>query len=246
VKTILNILMISILLVGCKEDKGHNDKPVNTLKGSMSGFVVLVDSMGLKENDNSGATIVIDGTNYWTVSDSIGKWSIKDVPAGIYDIIISKPGYSTYKIKHPFVGGGDDFLYKFRISKLPTYHISDIFVGLTSNNQNVTINANLSSQSNESVMIFFNHASTVSSDPTDYIGFTSANSTVNGSINSISYILNPTQWRNMGVSSGEKIYYRIYPNTKNGYNSYVDPETGKEIFLSLGSEPSNIDSLIVP
>jgi len=244
--TITKFLMFSIIIVGCKGDKGADGKSAEILKGSISGFVALADSNGIKMKDNRGATISIDGTNYRAESDSIGKWIIKDVPAGIYILTISKPGYSAYKIRHSFVGGGDDFLYFHMIGKLPTFQISNLFVEHTTNNQNVIVNASLSSSTAENVIIYFNRSSKVSSDPADNIGYVFATSKVVGTTNTLSSVIYLPVWQNMDVSSGTKIFLRVYPNVKSGYNMFIDSETGKGIYLSLGPNPSAIDSLIVP
>jgi len=60
--------------------------------GEVHGFVNLEGS-----TDLLGARIEVEGLDTWfDISDNTGHYSIKFIPAGIYNIIASKPGYIPY------------------------------------------------------------------------------------------------------------------------------------------------------
>ena len=43
-----------------------------------------------------GITVALEGTNITGTTDSTGHWELHNVPAGIYNFVWSKPGFSTY------------------------------------------------------------------------------------------------------------------------------------------------------
>jgi hypothetical protein len=103
----------------------HSD---SALVGDMVGFVDLYDSTYSsyiygRVSGHSEATISIDGTPFTATSDSIGKWTMKNIPAGTYNITISKSGYAMVKlIAYKFIGNGTDFLERISLYKVPLLH----------------------------------------------------------------------------------------------------------------------------
>src|SRR5579872_5351603 len=105
-------LFFTVILISCGT---KTNEIINTYTsaepGTMIGYVVIHDSTG-QNTDNSGVKISIDGTNYSTLSDSIGKWELDNVIPGTYNISFTKDTYATEKtIAYRFVGNGKDFLF---------------------------------------------------------------------------------------------------------------------------------------
>ncbi|MFI5155437.1 MAG: carboxypeptidase-like regulatory domain-containing protein [Chitinophagales bacterium] len=80
----------------------------STLVGTISGRVILYDSVGDPLTDNSGATISLDYTNpvEQGTSNSDGIFSVANVVAGNYDLSISKTGYGSMHILNFLHPGG--------------------------------------------------------------------------------------------------------------------------------------------
>jgi outer membrane receptor protein involved in Fe transport len=93
--------------------------------GSLSGTVT--------ENGSKypliGATVVIDGTSWGSLTDDDGHYQIKDVPAGTYTVVVNYVGYESIKIpnvnvaegqtitKDIVIGGSDKVMKEFVIKK---------------------------------------------------------------------------------------------------------------------------------
>jgi hypothetical protein len=71
--------------------------------GSVSGIVRDEDG-----NPISGATVTIPGTTLQAVTDATGHYMIPYVPAGTYDIRISKNGYESETVSGVSVTAGED------------------------------------------------------------------------------------------------------------------------------------------
>jgi len=92
-------------------------------------------------------------------------------------------------------------------------------------------------------MLFFGKTASVSYEPNKYLYYTFI---YVGSGNSFTGYIYSVSLYSYGIASGDKVYIVAYPATNGGWNSYIDPETGKDFITSIKSTPSNIDSVIVP
>ena len=120
--------------------------------GSMAGYVLVVDSNSIGQSgiigaatlNNSGAIVSIDGTSFSTLTDSTGRWDLKNVPAGTYNISFAKNGYALRKrIAYHFVGNGSDYLGHdtiYQIAKRNTTLTLRAFADWTDNNNLVDTN----------------------------------------------------------------------------------------------------------
>jgi hypothetical protein len=100
------IVFAIAIIGGCKSSTTVVD--VNT--GTLQGKVALSVDCNLLPNA-SGATVHIEGTGFSETTDSLGDWTMNNVPAGIYNILITKPGFDTDLISQDqFSGAGTQFL----------------------------------------------------------------------------------------------------------------------------------------
>jgi hypothetical protein len=106
----------------------HSD---SALVGDMVGYVSLYDSTYfnfenyIPNTNSSGVTISLDGMPFKTMSDSTGRWMMKNIPAAIYNIAYNKPGFATEKqISYPFIGNGTGFIGKINLYQVPILHPS--------------------------------------------------------------------------------------------------------------------------
>jgi len=103
----LSILLAAALLGGCKNSTVvQSSDDLGTLRGKVAVFVNC-DAL----SNASGATVHIEGTGFSATTDSLGEWTMNNVPAGIYNILITKPGFDTDLIaQDQFSGAGTQFL----------------------------------------------------------------------------------------------------------------------------------------
>ncbi len=79
--------------------------------GTLMGKVSLNDLHCNSIANCSGVTVAIEGTTFSAETDSTGAWSMTGIPAGIYNVIIAKPGFDTTLVpKYEFGGDGTQFL----------------------------------------------------------------------------------------------------------------------------------------
>lgn len=88
------------LLTGCKKDT------IQMLEGNIVGFVSLIDESGREMMDRSGVKIQIENTAYKAVTNQDGRFELKNVQAGTYNILIHKEGFGRcQQFSFQFVGG---------------------------------------------------------------------------------------------------------------------------------------------
>jgi hypothetical protein len=90
-----------VLIHGCQSAVNETD---GTPGGMMDGCVTLLDSVGRYSGPAEGCLVEV-GTHK-TLTNAFGDWSLSGVPAGIYDIAISKPGYGKVINYSQFFPGG--------------------------------------------------------------------------------------------------------------------------------------------
>jgi hypothetical protein len=132
-KKIIFIFVTAALLSSCTKQSNPVTNYIYThsdsgLVGDMVGFIDLYDTtyssyLYGRVSGHSGATVSLDGTPFSAVSDSNGKWILKNIPAGTYNITFAKPGYALEKgISYKFLGNGTDFLGRAKLYKVPLLH----------------------------------------------------------------------------------------------------------------------------
>jgi len=101
---------------GCKNSTVIENSDV----GSFHGNVALLTAEGDTLSNYAGVTARIEGTAFQATSNAVGDWEIDNVPAGIYNIILTKPGFDTLIItQYQFSGAGVSFLVSSAIQALP-------------------------------------------------------------------------------------------------------------------------------
>jgi hypothetical protein len=117
--SLLPLLFAIAAVLGCS-----NDDPAPTaterLTGSLTGAVELVDALGAPITDRSGVRVEVTGTSFAATSAADGTWRIDDLPAGTYDLQLSRAGFGEIRsFGYGFVGGGRAWLGVHRLSQKP-------------------------------------------------------------------------------------------------------------------------------
>ena len=219
------------------------------LKGDIKGQVTVVydiDKANPQLTDLSGVTVgVKDGAvDIKITTDAVGSFTLKDVPTGTYDIVMTKEGFGRHEVngfKH--VGGNTSYVPTNGTHQLIA--ITKVLVGQL----NATFNANKELQV---TMVFSNTSGNPPTavlyagrdnkvGPTNYVTFS------RGSFFLPSFPVTYTQlsWlTNFGFKTGERVYLVAYGGIPN--NGYFDPKLGKIVATSLNPTPSNVVEIIMP
>ena len=91
------ILSLIAILCGC----GGSSTSVNIQNGALTGVVSLGSewtSSPLNFPNSAGVTVALDQTALSTTTDSTGFWKFDNVPAGNYDVTISKSGFGLIRV----------------------------------------------------------------------------------------------------------------------------------------------------
>ncbi len=243
-KTIPRLVFLLFLLSGCKGETGPAGP---SLKGILSGNVVLTDSSGSRTSDYAGVTVSIEGTSYSVTTNLQGAWTINDLSTGTYTINYTKQGYDSHKdIGFQFVGGGTARTYLVYLHLLPTFTIQNISVGSSVSDKAIIVSGNVNSIKAQNVLLFLGKSIPVTSSPSNYIYYSFTYSTYSGSANTFIDYIYSSVLSSYGVSPGDKVYIVAYPASNGGWNSYTDPATGRDVITSIGPVPSRVDSILVP
>jgi hypothetical protein len=106
IQPVLSCILALALLGACKSSTTVVQNDVGIIQGKVA---ISVNCNAL--SNDSGATVQIEGTGFSTTTNSLGDWTMNNVPAGIYNIIITKPGFDTDLIaQDQFSGAGTQFL----------------------------------------------------------------------------------------------------------------------------------------
>ncbi len=105
-KPILFSILALAMLGSCKSATTIVENDVGIIQGNVHLYNIEGDSI-----PSNGATISIEGTSFQSTSNTNGIWQLNNIPAGIYNIIITKPGFDTsLTTQYQFSGAGTQFL----------------------------------------------------------------------------------------------------------------------------------------
>ena len=235
------IFLISILLISACSDETTN--PV--LTGDISGFVKLYARNGNSIDDKSNVVVSIEGTNYKTTTNSDGRYLLKFVNAGIYNIVFEKEGFGTNKlIAKEFPGGGQAYYGRIFLTRLPTDVVTDLSFTPSETDTfkvgEIKIVTSHTEQEHKLAVIYINNQPEVSADPQNYLFFDIAYITQG---DTLSYTIWKQYLPNKQFPSGSLYYIAAY-TTNSPYSYYPDPNTGKYYFTPLSKEKKVISSVV--
>jgi hypothetical protein len=125
---LLPVLLLVVLLGACTDST--NTVYVHDL-GTYRGKVRQYGIDGNLTGDQTGTTVVILGTSFKAVTDTGGNFTIQNVPAGIYSLLVTKPGYDTaFMAGNQFSGSGTQFIMYPTIQRIPYDSVAILSAGL--------------------------------------------------------------------------------------------------------------------
>lgn len=90
---IIFLFLIILISTGC------SDETIPSLKGDMIGFVFTFDEFGNLYDDHQGVIVTGSGVHkmYTTTTEETGRFQLRGLPTGTYEIHFEKEGYGTLK-----------------------------------------------------------------------------------------------------------------------------------------------------
>ncbi len=224
-----------LTLHGCKKD----DTTAESLKGDITGFVVMVNVRGEKLPSAAGTIAKLEGASpeAQTTTDANGRFALTNVKAGTYNLLLERPGFGTARrLSVPHVGGSQPtFLGQVGLVQASTLSITNFAARAMS--PGVVFDATLSSTNSTQVVV----GVFASTTPTTSI----AEATLVDRL----YITNPsvvnmpimiTSFMRAGLDRGQ--VYIFLAGMPAALDGYVDPLTGRLVYLGVGA-PSNLQTV---
>jgi len=263
-KNLLSIFALSglLFLVSCKGKDGEigpvgaagipgqNGLPGPSLKGNVVGFVSLFNEIGIRYATSDGMTVTVEGSNpeIKAISNADGKYELKDVPTGTYNLSFTRTGFGNFKrlsILH--IGGtaptnlGNNNLWE--TAKTTVTNIAVEIKGtsiILSGKATPVMPAGSSTSLQRRIRFFFGK-----DDKVSYLNyFDTFNQLLvpPGGDGTFSYTL--TNSNISKFKTGDKVFiicYGISPLE----NAYTDPATNFVIFSGVNLPPSNVVSAVL-
>lgn len=256
-KNLLVVYLFAILLFsGCSE----KDEFKPYLKGDIVGYAFYFDEFGNEPEDFSGINVItLPGRQYSAVTDEKGRYELKNVINGTYDLSFEKEGFGTMilsGVKH--LGGTPTVMGYYYGNKAPYLYqnISTRITHLEIDSDTVIASVSLSGAYQPFLLRFRFFFSTQENFDTG-----SAQAIKNITVFDVApfYKSSPLEsiYSDLPFESGDKVYYRAgifsYAYTVTfydeyhfeGIDTYFDYEKNKTIYPNLSDESEEF-SFIMP
>ncbi len=255
-KTTIKILTISLIAcVACKKNattgpegpQGVPGQNSSIPKGNITGFLTFYDQYGNKQKADTSLVVSIFGSTIKAKPDTTGKYTLKNVSTGEYNLFYTSNNYATGGlIGQSFSGNGTLYSPMVNISQSPTFTIT--FAGAIPSGVNVNLgyNVNASYTAQRKIAIYANDNPTIDNTP-QHFRF-STNGFINAGVTTYTLPLTQALFSSNGFTSGQVVYLRLYPISVNGFTSsnYADTLTGKQVYNAVNIAGSTVTSFTMP
>jgi hypothetical protein len=130
-QTIFLWVAIVLMFFSCTE---KDSEELMNGKGTIKGKVSLYTEFGALESVQEGAVVSVqDGKKELHArSNEKGEYLVRDIPLGTYDIVVEKPGYSTFTGYSCKIAGGREPLYlRWALVRPSTTKITELTLGIS-------------------------------------------------------------------------------------------------------------------
>jgi hypothetical protein len=237
------ILFILLLNTACEKETEYE-----VLSGQLIGYVTLYDNDRNNISDNSGAEIIIEGSNpqIKVLTDEDGQFTIDNLNSGIYNIVFKKEGFCQHKIvSYQFIGGNKPAtIYQTALYSLSDFQIDNLEITDLEMQYSVEfmVTAKVSNQ-NENTSSYFRYYLSDKAD-ISYKNYISTDAAYSFSGNEeISFYL---QIDTLKFPIGSELYLIMYPASEI-YQYYIDINSGNKIYTSINiNKPSEVANITIP
>ncbi len=241
----LNYLTFGLIIILGISSCSKDDAPTEPItKANITGSVNLYDE-GTTKVDNSNMTITIEGSSpiIAATTDTNGNFTLSNVPFGTYNIRYEKTGFGTFKkfgIEHK--NNATAILNTPSIGKNATTQITKVEAKISGINVVLSVTTNPAGSNGNSRYVRYFLSSNANVSNENYSYFSSG---LVSQINPKEITLLNRDLINLGFSSGQTIYVRIYGDSF-WSNEYEDPTLNRKIFPNLNANTTNAVSFIIP
>ena len=234
-----NTILVAILLTtpsSCDEET-----VVTVVTGELIGRVgAVMDEFGNLMNDRGGYLVTLEGTTpeLFAETDNDGKFEVRDLPAGTYNLVFSKSGFQTIKV----------FSYQFNGGNVPTYYEAPLLSQLSTTSVK-SFDAFITTENNPDTskytVIRIEFEITPVSTP-DYRRTVITYIGDNSNVSSTDYLYqfnDPGFYKFDKWSAGTKLYAIAYPAPV-ACNAYFDPEKTLFINSCLGKPVDPVEIVV--
>jgi hypothetical protein len=237
------IIAIGLILGSYSCDNDDNADTSTPTQGDIIGSVNLYDE-GTTQVESHDMTVSIFGTNISAITDVDGRFNLKDVPFGTYDLSYEKSGYGTFKkfnINHESAPT-TVITNTPSLGQSSTTAITDLQVSLANDMVTFSITTNPSGNSSNRryIRYFLSADSSVSNNNYNYY---SEGLVVQ--INPYEATLSSTDLINAGFTSGQTVYVKAYGESF-WSNQYEDTTLQRVVFPNLNPLAADAVSFVVP
>lgn len=257
-------LLFSLFIIcGCRGvDPGPNNpvRPNLAETGVITGNVVVINVNQERVADKGGVIVTVEGSSVSCVSDQNGRYTLKGLAPGFYNITWSKGefGYTRYigvECNHEGVSSGP----KVWVVEIPRFSVEGLRDSLWDRSVIMTGKAvGTLAGSTAAIRFFIGTTPDVSWDPSKHIftcqGFSPIPDQLLGKIGAGSISSSALQFAlpldqpNLGaagVVSGATVYVVAYADGVPS-QSYDDILTGRRVFTTINPVPSNVVRVTLP
>lgn len=237
--SLFSFLLFSFILSSCGGDSSTG--PVAS--GDIWGYVTLADQDGIQLNDHSGMQVSLEGTTHSTTSDVNGKWVLTDVPAGVYNVMFQKQGFSWRKEQLQYVGNGAYYMADRRFAQLPSFQVVD-FTAVVKSSSEIAITVQMSETPPENIIRYCYVF--MSTDATSFEKISSMSVYgVSGQAASIEGMILVSDLYRRGITPGTVLYLKAYPASE-WSQSYFNPQTRETTLTHIAETGSPVVQIVVP
>ncbi len=232
---------LAMFLFSCNKETVYEDQ----LGGDLKGFVWVYNNNSTL-TDYSGVTVTVDGSSpvLKTTTNEKGEYTIEGLKTGIYDLVFTKDSFATYKIvSFQFIGSNVPTVASpVELYKLPDVKISDLKVDTSKNSPysySVIVHGSLSSSSSSLYLRYY-----ISNSPdVSYSNYQASDYSFPSSNVMFSFYINSNL---LSKFSRDKPLYIIFYPCLSALTSYIDINTGNQIYMVNTSQGSAVVPFMIP
>ncbi|HEX9658180.1 MAG TPA: carboxypeptidase-like regulatory domain-containing protein [Bacteroidota bacterium] len=241
------VLIFLLPVIGCRSD---TDLVAPIYAGKIAGHIRLYDDFGRQLTNSAGVSVTTAGGSIYTISDSLGFWTLCNVPTGIYDVTFSKQGYLKEKrFSIQFVGGAILYLNEIYLAQIPTVSVTSLSGITVDSNRTIEFQGTLSSSDSlgRSIAFLFCRQAPVTSTLFHYIFYESvytfsSSTTFNSTVQFFDYY-----YPRYRIRRGDTLFVVAYPRSRGAAGGLVfNPASYEYEFDNPTVGFSNVITVVVP
>jgi hypothetical protein len=243
-KTIFCICAL-MALVSCKKEKiegpagpqGPAGNNGNVPSGAIAGKVRQYDQHGIEYTTGLNTTTVsLEGTTMSSVTDVTGNYTISNVPPGVYNLAITKPGAGLIKQEQVTFPGNGTLFNSNNVSDLPSFTLSNGYIKDTTffGNTQVKVNFNLpaANKARAVALVFGSSPAVDIANNASYSVLNQLTVSANSSVVQSQFGMGGSGFN--AFPAGSTVYVKIYPVSVTG-NSYYNYINDRNVYTSYGT-----------